>query len=133
MEGSMLAGLTISNAQTTAVHAVSYPITVFYGVPHGLACSFLLPAMIRFNSEAIAPDKEQRLLENLGAVSMGHMAESVELLQSKLELPGRLSDVGIGSGEISKIVDNGYRPDRMANNPKVICADQLTTMLEGII
>jgi alcohol dehydrogenase class IV len=130
MEGSMLAGLTISNAQTTAVHAISYPITVFYGVPHGLACSLLLPAMIRFNSGAIAPDKERRLLENLGVDSMVHMAESVERLQSQLELPSRLAEVGIGTGEISNIVENGYRPDRMANNPKVISAAQLTTILE---
>jgi alcohol dehydrogenase len=130
MEGSMLAGLTISNAQTTAVHAVSYPITVFYGVHHGLACYLLLPAMIRFNSGAIAPDKEQRLLENLGVDSMVHMAESVECLQSQLELPSRLADVGIGIGEISKIVENGYWPDRMANNPKAISAAQLATMLE---
>lgn len=133
MEGSMLAGLTISNARTTAVHAVSYPMTVFYQVPHGLACSLLLPSMIRFNAGAMGQEKELRLLEALGAVSMGHVAELVELLQSKLKLPGRLSDVGISSEGISKIVDNGYRPDRMANNPKVICADQLTTMLEAII
>ena len=133
MEGSMLAGLTISNARTTAVHAVSYPMTVFYGVPHGLACSLLLPSMIRFNSGAMNSEKEGRLLENLGANSMDHMAKSVEYLQSQLELPGRLADVGIGTGEISKIVENGYRPDRMANNPKIISAAQLTEMLKGII
>ena len=124
MEGSMLAGLTISNAQTTAVHAVSYPITVFYGVPHGLTCYLLLPAMIRFNSGAIAADKERRLLENLGVDSMVHMAESVECLQSQLELPSRLADVGI---------ENGYWPDRLANNPKAISGAQLATMLEGRI
>jgi len=133
MEGSMLAGLTISNARTTAVHAVSYPMTVFYGVPHGLACSLILPSMIRFNSGAMAPEKERRLLENLGAKSMGEMAEIVERLQSQLELPERLADVEIGTGDISKIVEHGYRPDRMANNPKVISAAQLTSMLREII
>ena len=133
MEGSMLAGLTISNARTTAVHAVSYPMTVFYGVPHGLACSLILPSMIRFNSRAMAPEKELRLLENLGSKSMGEMAETVERLQSQLELPERLADVGIGTGDIAKIVEHGYRPDRMANNPKVISAAQLTSMLREII
>jgi hypothetical protein len=80
--------------------------------------------MIRFNSGAIAADKERRLLENLGVDSMVHMAESVECLQSQLELPSRLADVGI---------ENGYWPDRMANNPKAISAAQLATMLEGRI
>ncbi len=133
MEGSMLAGLVISNARTTAVHAVSYPMTVFYGVPHGLACSLLLPPMIRFNSGGMSPEKEMRMLENLGVSSMDQMAESVEQLQSELELPNRLGSVGIGTGGIGKIVENGYRPDRMANNPKVINAEQLTAMLENII
>jgi alcohol dehydrogenase class IV len=133
MEGSMLAGMTISNARTTAVHAISYPITVFYGVPHGLACSLLLPSMIRFNSGGMTADKEQRLLDVLNVESMGQIAESVERLQIQLELPNRLGEVGIGKGEIGKIVENGYRPDRMANNPKVISAGQLTEMLENIV
>lgn len=133
MEGSMLAGLTISNARTTAVHAISYPMTVSFGVPHGLACSLILPSMMRFNARAMPKDKEDRLLQNLGAKSMGHLAESVEQLQSNLGLPIKLSEVGIGQDGISNIVKNGYRPDRMNNNPKEISAEQLTVLLEDLI
>lgn len=43
---SVLAGLAISQSKTALAHAVSYPLTVHYGVPHGLACSFTLVAMI---------------------------------------------------------------------------------------
>ena len=89
--------------------------------------------MIRFNSGGMTADKEQRLLDVLNVESMGQIAESVERLQIQLELPNRLGEVGIGKGEIGKIVENGYRPDRMANNPKVISAGQLTEMLENII
>lgn len=133
MEGSMLAGLTISNARTTAVHAISYPMTSSFGVPHGLACSLTLPSMMRFNASAMPKDKEDRLLQNLGAKSMGHLAESIEQLQYTLELPVRLSQVGIGHDEISTIVNNGYRPDRMSNNPRKISAEQLTLLLENLI
>ena len=59
--------------------------------------------------------------------------QTVERLQSQLELPERLADVEIGTGDIAKIVEHGYRPDRMANNPKVISAAQLTSMLREII
>jgi len=133
MEGSMLAGLTISNARTTAVHAISYPMTVSYGVPHGLACSLVLPSMMRFNASAMAAEKEQTLLHNLGAKSMDHLAESVEQLQTQLELPVTLNAIGIGPGEISMIVKNGYRPDRMSNNPRQISSQQLTSLLENLI
>jgi alcohol dehydrogenase len=133
MEASMLAGLTISNARTTAVHAVSYPITVLFGVPHGLACSLLLPSMIRFNSGAMTTDKECRLLDGLGASSMGDLADSVERLQAQLDLPSKLGEVGIGTNEISQIVVNGFRPDRMANNPRQLTAQDLTKLLEAIL
>ena len=133
MEGSMLAGLTISNARTTAVHSVSYPITVFYGVSHGLACSLLLPSMIRFNSGSMPKDKEQRLLEALGCSSMPQLAELVERLQAELELPNRLGDVGIGTREVSKIIENGFRPDRVANNPRKLTVGDLTKLLEAIL
>ena len=133
MEGSNLAGLTISNAMTTAVHAVSYPMTVFFHVPHGLACSLLLPPVIRYNAGAMNRDKEQRLLHSLGLNSMNDLAETVEHLQNKLELPVRLRDLGLTKNHISKIVENGFRPDRMGNNPREIAAVDLTALLEEIL
>lgn len=44
---SVLAGFAISQSRTALAHAMSYPLTAHYGVPHGLACSFTLPALIR--------------------------------------------------------------------------------------
>lgn len=44
---SLFAGLAISQSRTALAHAISYPLTLHYAVPHGLACSFTLPALIR--------------------------------------------------------------------------------------
>ncbi|MBI3358978.1 MAG: phosphonoacetaldehyde reductase [Nitrospirae bacterium] len=41
-QASMLAGLAISQTRTAIAHSISYPLTIHYGVPHGLACSFTL-------------------------------------------------------------------------------------------
>ena len=38
--------LSFSNTQTALAHAISYPITMRFGVPHGLACSFTLPILL---------------------------------------------------------------------------------------
>ena len=38
--------LSFSNTQTALAHAISYPITMQCGVPHGLACSFTLPILL---------------------------------------------------------------------------------------
>lgn len=43
---STLAGLAISHTRTAICHSISYPLTTHYQVPHGLACSFTLVAMI---------------------------------------------------------------------------------------
>lgn len=43
---SLLAGFAISQTRTALAHSISYPLTSHYGVPHGLACSFTLPALI---------------------------------------------------------------------------------------
>lgn len=53
-QASMLAGLAISQTRTAIAHSVSYPLTSHYGVPHGLACSFTLPAILRMNIEALS-------------------------------------------------------------------------------
>ena len=44
---AMLAGLAISNTHTALAHSMSYPITLEYGLSHGLACSFSLPMLLR--------------------------------------------------------------------------------------
>ena len=132
MEGSMLAGLTISHARTTAVHAVSYPMTVYFHIPHGLACSMLLPSFIRYNSGAMKQEKEMNLLTCLGFNSMHQFAEAVEYLQEELDLPVRLGDLGLSRTHIATIVDNGFRPDRMNNNPRKITSDELAALIESI-
>jgi phosphonate metabolism-associated iron-containing alcohol dehydrogenase len=43
---SVLAGMAISQTRTAIAHAMSYPLTVHFGVPHGLACSIMLPKLI---------------------------------------------------------------------------------------
>ena len=44
---ALLAGLAFSNTKTAIAHSVSYPITLRHDVPHGIACSFSLPMIIR--------------------------------------------------------------------------------------
>ncbi len=45
VEAAYLSGLSISITRTSICHSISYPLTANYGVPHGLACFFLLPSI----------------------------------------------------------------------------------------
>ncbi|WP_041719630.1 phosphonoacetaldehyde reductase [Desulfurivibrio alkaliphilus] len=51
-ECSLLAGLAISHTRTALCHSISYPLTAHFGVPHGLACAFTMPAVLRFSLQA---------------------------------------------------------------------------------
>ena len=46
MLASIYAGLAFSNTQTALAHALSYPLTMRFGTPHGLVCSFSLPLLL---------------------------------------------------------------------------------------
>lgn len=70
---SVLAGLAISQTRTAIAHSISYPLTSHFGVPHGLACSFTLRALLQINiaylsrhaGEKMVFDETLKLLEVL--------------------------------------------------------------------
>ncbi|MFT3806896.1 phosphonoacetaldehyde reductase [Arenimonas sp.] len=59
-QASMMAGQAISHTRTALAHSISYPLTLHHGVPHGLACSFTLPALLRRHVDALATDPARR-------------------------------------------------------------------------
>ena len=60
---SCLAGIAISQTRTAVAHAISYDLTLRYGIPHGLACSFTLPILINeFLGSSFELDNRTRLI-----------------------------------------------------------------------
>ena len=52
MSGSMFAGIAFAWARLGNVHAMSHPVSAFFGVPHGVANSILLPVIVEYNALA---------------------------------------------------------------------------------
>jgi alcohol dehydrogenase class IV len=50
-KASVLSGKAIAVTRTTAPHALSYPLTILCGVPHGAATGLLLSHFVSFNYE----------------------------------------------------------------------------------
>ena len=48
------AGLAFSNTKTAASHAISYPLTQYYGIPHGIAASMPLIPLLKINHDKIS-------------------------------------------------------------------------------
>ena len=47
MKAALKAGLAFSNTKTSIAHNISYAVTLQSGTPHGIACSFTLPQVLR--------------------------------------------------------------------------------------
>ena len=43
---ALRAGLAFSNTKTALAHSISYEMTLRFGLPHGIACSFTLPLVL---------------------------------------------------------------------------------------
>ena len=73
LQGANLAGQAIAETRTALAHAMSYSITLKYGMPHGLACSFTLPVLLQQFSNAelgLSPHQRQQILSLLTSLNL---------------------------------------------------------------
>jgi alcohol dehydrogenase class IV len=125
---SVLAGLAFSQTRTTACHSISYPLTMLFAVPHGLAASITL--------------------DGVGAMNKGHFPNDKALFQLFDEFGGirnyidevcrgiitmRLSGFQISQEDIPIIVRNAFTGGRMDNNPVDLSEQDVKSILESVL
>ena len=128
MEASLLAGLAISGSRTALAHSISYPITARYGMPHGLACSFTLPAILEFNAAA----DDGRLLDAaraLGFASLGGFVEGIAELFKQLGVRDLLEQYIQGADDLLILVPQMFTPGRADNNLRGLSSAQLREII----
>lgn len=143
--GSHLSGKAINISFTTASHAISYPITSYFNVPHGKAVALTIAAMLEFNSEVTEEDVQDargvnyvkktvdELCQFLGAKTAQEAAGKIKQLLAKIGAPTKLSQVGIRTSEdIAYIVAHGFNPARVKNNPRQLSQPALLEMLHQL-
>ena len=99
---ALKAGLAFSNTKTALAHSISYEMTLRFGLPHGIACSFTLP-MVLERARGIDPGRDAVL----GAVFDGPLDAAPQALRRFLEKVGVASDFaayGVGEDESRRMV-----------------------------
>lgn len=125
------AGLAIAQTKTTAVHSVSYPITAHFRIVHGHACALTLSSFIRFNAPVLK-EEGRPLLSAFKVSSYEDMANQVDRLMERVGLQRKLSSLAIQREGLELIVRDGFRPDRIKNNPREVTKKALQDILNQI-
>jgi alcohol dehydrogenase len=125
--GSLYGGMCLGPINTTAVHALSYPLGSKYKIPHGLANAILLPYVMEYNLLADIKRYQQVALA-LGAEQKGSREETavegitiVRKIMQQCKLPKKLSEIGIPEDAIPEMALSAVKIQRlMKNNIKEI-------------
>lgn len=123
--GSYYGGLCLGPVNTSAVHALSYPLGGEYHIPHGLANAILLPAVFEFNAPADVK-KHAQVAAALGVDSslpetamIGKAVEKLTELLVACNVPTKLSALGIDKSSVNGLATKAMGVQRLLkNNPR---------------
>ena len=145
MKAAHLAGKTINIAKTTACHAISYPLTSYFNVPHGHAVALTISSVLAYNSDVTREDLLDKrgvdyvkrtineIVKLLGCTNVDDAGMKIRKLMEQTGLSTKLGELGINTDEdIGLIIKNGFNPDRVRNNPRKPTEDSLRNILKSI-
>jgi alcohol dehydrogenase class IV len=130
LTASTTAGLAFSQTRTAAAHSISYPLTMYYNIPHGIAASISIIPLLTINGPLI-----KDALESL--YSQTKLRGLAELQSQCREIPGsilnyRLRDWGIPFDQLNWLADQCFTTGRMENNIVDLSVNQIQDILEEI-
>ena len=141
MLGSNLAGKAINITKTTAPHAVSYPFTTFFNIPHGHSVSLTLNYFLNYNynlNEKDCNDKRgakyvknkiENLAKSLNYFDVKSFSFALNNLIKNLNLSININELEISKKEIIDYVIPNINYQRIMNNPRKINESELFSFL----
>lgn len=128
--GSMYGGMCLGPVNTAGVHALAYPLSREFHLPHGLSIALLLPYVMEYNLVE-APERYAAVALALGSRETGsavNVARSGVILVSDLirryGLPDNLTKVNIPREAAGKLAEQAIQVQRLLkNNPRNISRD----------
>jgi alcohol dehydrogenase class IV len=125
--GSLLAGMAFANAGVTAVHAFAYPLGGMFHVPHGLANSLMLPAIMNYNivgNETRFAEIAEAMFARGGSGASAQASDALAAVRELfrvLQMPQGLAAVGVPQSAIPELAQGAMKVTRLlANNPRPI-------------
>ena len=128
---SLYGGFCLGPVNTTAGHAVAYPLGTRHHIPHGLACALIFPHTLAFNASAV-PEKTARIFDALGGAGVqgedGVRAAARGFCES-LGIDMRLSRHGVPEGDLETMAADAHAIRRLLdNNPREMSRDDILAL-----
>ena len=99
---ALKAGMAFSNTKTALAHSISYEMTLRYGLPHGIACSFTLPLVLE-KAWARRADRDQTL-QRLFGPDLPAAAQRLRAFLQGLGVKTEFSDYGVAQAEADAMI-----------------------------
>ena len=112
-QAALRAGLAFSNTKTALAHSISYEMTLRFGLPHGIACSFTLPMVLE---RALGKDAGRDAV--LAQVFDGDLAAAPHRLRAFLESVGVATEFaayGVSEADSLRMVEHALEGVRGKN------------------
>lgn len=141
MLGAHLAGRAINISRTTASHALSYQLTMRFGLPHGHAVALTLGHLAAVNVRVDASNcADARGVDHV----VGQTEHAASLLGSApAELPARIADLlgrlglardlrsaGVPHEDVQRLAAEAD-PVRLGNNPRALATEDIAELLDS--
>lgn len=117
---SAAAGIGLTGSWLGLAHALGHVIGAHYQVPHGWCHAVLAGSVVRFNAEA-RPAGHILAASLLGVGSSSDaLADWLDGLADRWQLPRRLKDLGVPLGDISQLAEDAWRDHDTFYNPRTV-------------
>jgi len=123
------AGLAFSNTKTAAAHSISYPLTMYYGIPHGVASSVSILPLLDINRKII--QKYLDVICNYLGFTYNGLKERIKSIPNDI-IPYTLDGWGVPKEQLSLLAKQSFTKGRMENNIVQLSSFQVKSILRNI-
>ena len=127
-----IAGMGFTNTRVTIVHAMSHPVSGYYGVPHGVANAVLLPHVMEFNLIGNAQrfaDIARAMGEDTFGLTVMEAArlsvKAVRDLSRDVGIPESFKPFGVTEEHLEAMIEDTFKSGNVPVNPVRVNRDQV--------
>jgi len=115
---SICSGVCIANTKTSICHSISYPLTSYFKIPHGLACVFTMNAVLKMIHKRKSEISE-KTIENVDSIWLKNnnlsFLDSIDIFVKKMNVSSSVKNYITTFDDLIEIKNHMFTPERMEN------------------